>query len=117
MFTLPIKAGWYHMILHGYKKEEYRELKPYYTIRFKKLFGCERLSEKEFVDLINNSEDGRFTTELVLRNGYNKNSPSAKVNVTLKAGTGNPDWGAEKDEKYYILRINQITEIVPVKEW
>lgn len=116
MFTLPIQSGWYHMILHGYKKEEYRDIKPYYTIRFKKLFGCERLSEKEFINLINEDKDGRFTAELILRNGYRKESPSAKVNATLRAGVGNPDWGAEKDTPYYILTINSITELVPVKE-
>ena len=100
------------MILHGYKKEEYREIKPYYTIRFKKLFGCERLSEKEFVELLKNSPD-KFRTKMVLRNGYSKDSPSSEVDATLCAGEGNPDWGAQKDTPYYILKINSLKELVP----
>lgn len=35
MLTLPIKKKWFDMILSGEKKEEYREIKPYYDSRFK----------------------------------------------------------------------------------
>lgn len=38
MLTLPIKKKWYDMILSGEKKEEYREIKPYYTTRFANSF-------------------------------------------------------------------------------
>lgn len=38
MLTLPIKNKWFNMILSGEKKEEYRELKPYYISRFKNIF-------------------------------------------------------------------------------
>lgn len=34
MLTLPIKKGWYDLIAGGVKKEEYREIKPYYDSRF-----------------------------------------------------------------------------------
>lgn len=34
MLTLPIKKKWFDMILSGEKKEEYREIKPYYERRF-----------------------------------------------------------------------------------
>ena len=33
MFILPIKKKWFDMILSGEKKEEYREIKPYYRSR------------------------------------------------------------------------------------
>ena len=39
MIILPIKRKWYEMILTGEKKEEYREIKPYYKSRFKKVFS------------------------------------------------------------------------------
>ena len=38
MLTLPIKKGWYDLIAGGVKKEEYREIKPYYTTRFRNLY-------------------------------------------------------------------------------
>ena len=34
MLTLPIKKKWFDMIKSGEKKEEYREIKPYYVSRF-----------------------------------------------------------------------------------
>lgn len=36
---LPIKKKWYDMIVSGEKKEEYREIKPYYDSRFMNAFG------------------------------------------------------------------------------
>ena len=38
MLTLPIKKKWFDMILSGEKKEEYREIKPYYEKRFSNYF-------------------------------------------------------------------------------
>lgn len=37
MLILPIKKKWYDMIFLGEKKEEYREIKPYYETRFHKI--------------------------------------------------------------------------------
>lgn len=39
---LPIKKKWFDMILSGEKKEEYREIKPYYESRFSKCFKYNR---------------------------------------------------------------------------
>lgn len=39
MLTIPIKGKWFDMILSGEKKEEYREIKPYYKSRFKTIFS------------------------------------------------------------------------------
>ena len=39
MLTLPIKKKWFDMILLGEKTEEYREIKPYWTTRFIKVFA------------------------------------------------------------------------------
>lgn len=43
MLTLPIKKKWFDMIKTREKKEEYREIKPYYTTRFygKQEWGAE----------------------------------------------------------------------------
>ena len=39
MLILPIKRKWFDMIVSGEKKEEYREIKPYYDSRFMNAFG------------------------------------------------------------------------------
>ena len=38
MIVLPIKVKWLKDIVYHGKKEEYREIKPYWTTRFKKVF-------------------------------------------------------------------------------
>ncbi len=111
MFTLPIKAGWYYMILAGMKKEIYREIKPYYSIRFKKLFHKESLSDKEFVKLLDGTLDENYTTEGILRNGYGENAPSSKITFSLTVKDGKAEWGAEPGKKYYTLMIKSLEEI------
>lgn len=57
MLVLPIKKKWFDMILSGEKKEEYRDIKPYYKTRFEHIwYGC-----------IPNTLAVR---EVILRNGY-----------------------------------------------
>lgn len=92
MLTLPIKRKWFDMIVSGEKKEEYREIKPYWTSRFSKIAG----------------RDGAFP--VMLRAGYSKNSPSFIVNVKLTQGYGRREWGAPEDKEVYILTILDMVE-------
>lgn len=95
MLILPIKKKWYEMILSGEKKEEYRELKPYY--------------QKRFVNLWQGSLIGFDARRKVMfRNGYSKQSPSFVATVTIGIGTGKTEWGAEEGKDYYILKICDI---------
>ena len=93
MLILPIKKKWFNMILSGEKTEEYRELKPYYTSRFRNEWGYPECW----------NEPHRVT----FRNGYSKESPSVVVSCTLSIKTGNPEWGAEPNKKYYVLTIQK----------
>ena len=92
MLTLPIKKKWFGMILSGEKKEEYREIKPYWTRRFSNIFTFFDTSERE----------------VMFRNGYSENSQSFIAKVTLSIGTGREEWGAEPDKEYYILKILEV---------
>lgn len=73
------------MILSREKTEEYREIKPYWTIRFQ---------NKDFMQC-----PVRF------RNGYRSNSPYIDAQIEISVGVGRPEWGAEPNKKYYVLRI------------
>ena len=97
MLILPIKRKWYDMILSGEKEEEYRAIKPYYTTRFRHLWGCSFL-------------DGKTKREIVFRNGYNKDSPTFTAVCTIDKGTGNPGWGADNGVIVYRLHINRIIQ-------
>lgn len=97
MLTLPIQKQWYDMILSGEKKEEYREIKPYYTSRFSHLWGTSFL-------------DGKTEREIVFRNGYNKDSPTFIAVCTIDEGVGNPKWGADYGVRVYRLHIKRIIQ-------
>ena len=98
MLTLPIKKKWFDMILSGEKKEEYRDYKPYYTSRFRKLWQG---------SLIGYAAERK----VIFRNGYGRNSPQIEATVALDYGEGRPEWGAVPGRNYYILKIQSIRKI------
>lgn len=98
MLVLPIKKKWFDMILSGEKKEEYREIKPYYKSRFINLWKGSLI-------------DGIAEREIMFRNGYSKDSPSFIAKCSAKIGTGNPKWGAEQGKPYYVLEIHEIRAV------
>ena len=109
MLILPIKKKWFDMILSGEKKEEYREIKPYYETRFSNLCGLKKGANYHpnvFRQLlILEPQEG---LKIMFRNGYSKTSPSFIAKCTLSVGAGKEEWGAEKDKQYFILTIHEI---------
>jgi hypothetical protein len=99
MLTLPIKEKWFNMILSGEKKEEYREIKPYYMSRFKNVFTMLPYSY---------IPEGLDKKEICFRNGYGKNRPEFIAECSLDIKTGKEEWGAEPGKEYYVLTIHQI---------
>lgn len=86
---LTLKKQWFDMILSGEKKEEYREIKDYWT---------NRLKDKDF-DFIS------------FRNGYSKNAPTMLVELKRKQlGLGHIGWGAPNDACVWILSLGEIKE-------
>ena len=104
MLTLPIKKKWFDMILSGEKKEEYREIKPYYTTR---LYG------KAYEYNVKNGFIKEYDKEekIILRNGYSSNSPSIKCKVLITKGYGKEEWGADPNKLYYVLKILSVEKI------
>ena len=115
MLTLPIKKKWFDMILSGEKKEEYREIKPYYEVRFQNLFGVILLESRgticEIIREVPEEIKRDEIQEIIFRLGYSKNAPKIKCRCTLSLGEGRPEWGAVPGEKYFILQIIEVEEI------
>lgn len=117
ILVLPIKKKWFDMILSGEKKEEYREIKPYYEVRLQNYFGAiiietTGISETEY-ELLQGSEVPEEirkdpVQEIMFRNGYSKNSPYFVAKCRLRIGTGNPEWGAEEGKQYFILDVCEL---------
>lgn len=100
MLILPIKKKWFDMILSGEKKEEYREIKPYYKSRFQNAGMLDSF--------------GRVTSSygwVIFRNGYSGDSPEIKAKCRLRIKTGRPEWGAEPGKTYYTLMIGTAVRV------
>jgi hypothetical protein len=91
MYIFPIKKKWFEMILSGDKKEEYREIKPFYTSRLEKII--------DFSSIV-----------IGFRNGYSNKSPIVYCLCEISIGEGFTKWGAEEGKRYYILHIKKIYE-------
>lgn len=98
MLTLPITRKWFDMILSGEKTEEYREVKPYYDSRFRRLFDMDE----------SNNPTGLDEQPILFRNGYSHTSPSFTAICTLSKGEGRTEWGAKPHKRYWILNIHRI---------
>ena len=98
MLTLPIEGHWFRMILRGEKTEEYREIKPYWRVRFFKAGLC--------------FENGmpKAPAEVVFVNGYGNDRPAIRALVRLSIGRGRPEWGAEPGKKYFVFEILEVRE-------
>lgn len=92
MLILPIKKKWFDMIKSGEKKEEYREIKPYYDTRFRGYYY----------------PTTGMQPHILFRNGYSKNSPTIECKVCITKGAGKQEWGAEPNKEYYILDILEV---------
>ena len=100
MLILPIKKKWFDMIALGKKKEEYREIKPYYTKRFQN------------AGMLNSRELATFKhVDIMLRNGYSANAPTLYAQVILRHDHGKPEWGAEEGKVYYCLEIVKLYKL------
>ena len=96
MLTLPIKKKWFDMIVSGEKKEEYREIKPYWTRRFIGMnqplfsfrYGYQQANVKGY-------------THVKFSYGYTKRTMTFEIKE-ITIGKGKLEWGAPKGEVFII---------------
>ena len=107
MLTLRIKKKWYDMILSGKKKEEYRDIKPYYDARIMNAFGAIWVNNKLVSGLFEEFRK-EIPVKVLFINGYHKDAPRFIADCTMDVGVGKEEWGAEPGKRYYILKIENI---------
>ena len=99
ILKLTLKKKWYDLIASGVKKEEYREIKPYWINRL-----CIKSSETI------NSYDIKKYDYVEFTNGYLKNSPKVVFeikNITIREGK--IEWGAEPDKDCFVIELGKKT--------
>lgn len=105
---LTLRRKWYDMILSGVKKEEYREIKPYWCKRliydnmWQTIEGNPVIYKSALLHTFKHFDIIRFT------NGYSKNAPTFDIECKgISIGVGNPEWGAPT-EQVFILSLGKI---------
>ncbi len=91
---LNLKKQWFDMIASGEKKEEYREVKDFWSRR-----------------LLSNNPAFSFKKYhvVIFKNGYQSNAPTLEIEFKeIKMKEGNPNWGAEPGELYYVILLGEI---------
>ena len=101
---LNLKAKWYDMIESGIKKEEYREIKPFWEKRiFEKIQYIDENGETVDAKMVKHYDVVKFIY------GYTKRSMKFKLD-SIVIDTGNPDWGAEEGVKYFVIKLGERIE-------
>lgn len=116
--TLNLKGEWYDMIDKGIKKEEYREIKDFYTSRlFLKGdihylnydYGFKNMREEiklKIIKLFLNSQLRFKVDKVKFVYGYTNKTMTFKID-DIVIGTGKEEWGAEKDKEYYVIKLGE----------
>lgn len=120
---LVLKGKWYDMISSGEKREEYREIKPYW---FDRLIDCFMKKDAELatryfgkegrttnIEAINDDIDGEWIsfkgfTHIRFRRGYTNTTMLFKCDgITI--GHGRTDWGAPEEE-VFIIKLGEMVK-------
>lgn len=120
ILELVLKAKWYDMISSGEKKEEYREIKPYWCNRLIDNIGMDYWKgifihnpiEKLTGDMCGFPHDFIWNygnihyDEIRFRRGYTNETMLFKLKEQVSIGIGKSEWGSPEN-KVFILKIGE----------
>lgn len=119
---LSLKRKWFEMTKAGIKTEDYREITPYWSKRLihnltdvllhkKRHIVNQFIDDKDALDFVT-TYSGKFgfneyeTNTMTL--GYPKSGDTERIlkleHKGIEIRTGNPDWGAEPDKLYFVIK-------------
>lgn len=119
---LTLKRKWFTMILHGEKREEYRELTEYWASRILYKIPLPLGGYMSAWSDIKNGHKGEEWKKRTgnapvfekfdivrFRNGYQKDSPTFDIEFKgIEIKTGNPEWGAVPGMEYFVIKLGEI---------
>lgn len=118
---LSLKKQWFEMTKLGIKPEDYREITPYWCAILLTWFG-EKKSQKFWKKVLTriSKESILIYAEPILFNqntmtlGYPKLTDSDRIlkleHKGIEIRTGNPEWGAEPDKLYFVIKHGSILQ-------
>lgn len=118
---LTLKKKWFDMIVSGEKKEEYREIKPFWIKRF--LNGSQNIDPSVLNDKMKPLSLSEYTylefwrkefDIIVFKNGYSAFAPSITIDwVGLEVGHARPEWSDNWQGDVFVIKLGDIIEIKP----
>ena len=123
---IPLTQKWFDMTISGKKKEDYRDLKPYWLKRLMEIDP----PHQDFPDehkwwaenIIYDIEENGMSLEEAMRSyrAYFKSFESVTLSRAYRTTTsmpfggveyreGKPEWGAEPGKKYLVIKYDQIS--------
>lgn len=120
ILRLTLKKEWFAMIASGEKKEEYREVKPYWISRLVDGLGaphsCEDFNFK-FLGHKHSMDSPQYYDIVEFKNGYRKDAPLMQVEIKdITIDVGKEKWGAEWAKPYFIIKLGKILSIKNYKQ-
>ena len=89
------------MILSGDKKEEYRDLSPYWHARFRNIYPLIPADNPRHI----------IVETIIFSNGYAKDRRQFEIKFEgIYIGHGLIDWGASPEKQYFILQLGSIIQ-------
>ena len=109
---LSLKRKWFDMTKAGIKTEDYRELSPYWAKRFGTpiSWAMEAYVQPDFCDTdgVGYALNKTNYDCNVITLGYPKNGDTERIlkleHKGIEIRTGNPDWGAEPNKLYFVIK-------------
>lgn len=111
VLDLSLCYKWFDMIASGEKKEEYREIKDYWTKRFIQNHVCVRkFREFEHSKIVYRNALRYFPRHYDAVRFHRGQGGKQTMLIECKGisvGYGNPAWGAPADREVYIIKLGQ----------
>ena len=108
ILRLTLKKEWFDMIASGVKKEEYREVKPYWENRLTEECDC----GFDACDECDSGGGFKVFDVIEFKNGYGNHVPAMRVAFKgIEKRGGNPKWGAVKGETYFVIHLGEVLEV------
>lgn len=129
---LSLKTKWFEMTKAGIKTEDYREITPYWCIRFfemswknsKKqwdkilktnstewLLKMSKNINNDYFDFGGYKFKNKFETNIMTL-GYPKLGDTERIlkleHKGIEIRTGNPEWGAKPDKLYFVIKHGDV---------
>lgn len=106
---LVLKVKWYEMIASGVKREEYREIKPYWERRLLALpedMSCVEATPESVKDAICHGASIRRFDFVRFHRAYTSTTMTFAV-CGIDVSVGNAHWGAADGVEYFVIRLGE----------